>query len=100
MTPTGKKPRGGKAEQISERLQLAAMGMEAEFALVVDDRPVRHGIGERHAELEDVGAGLHQRAHQRHGHRGRRIARRDVRDERLAPRLAQDLEARRDAGHG
>ena len=41
MSQTDKKPRGGKSEQISERLQLAAIGMEAEFALVVDDQPVR-----------------------------------------------------------
>src|SRR5512134_2985749 len=36
-----KKPRGGKAEQIAERIQLAAIGMEAEVALVGDDQPVR-----------------------------------------------------------
>src|SRR5687767_442458 len=41
MSDTDKKPRGGKADQISERLQLAAIGMEAEFALVVDEQPVR-----------------------------------------------------------
>jgi hypothetical protein len=38
---TDKKPQGGKTEQLSERLQLAAIGMEAEFALVVDDLAVR-----------------------------------------------------------
>ncbi len=40
MSPD-KKPQGGKAEQISERLQLAAIGMEAEFALVVDGESAR-----------------------------------------------------------
>jgi hypothetical protein len=43
-TPTGlgpvdvKKPGGGKQESPSSRLQLAAIGMEAEFTLVVDGR--------------------------------------------------------------
>src|SRR5688500_2627952 len=40
MSPD-KKPHGGKADQISERLQLAAIGMEAEFALVVDGQAAR-----------------------------------------------------------
>ena len=41
MSQTDKKPHGGKNDRISERLQLAAIGMEAEFALVVDGESVR-----------------------------------------------------------
>jgi hypothetical protein len=36
-----KKKAGGKSEGVPSRLQLAAIGLEAEFSLVVDDRPVR-----------------------------------------------------------
>lgn len=38
---SAKKLRGGKHEAAADHLQLAAMGMEAEFSLVVDGRPTR-----------------------------------------------------------
>src|SRR4029079_12872248 len=55
--------------------------------------------GERHAELDDVGARLHHPAHQRHGDRRVRVAGGDVGNERLALRFRERLEAPLDARH-
>src|SRR6185436_2410981 len=65
----------------------------------LDYGPVGHRVGERYAELEDVGARLHQPAHQRHGERGMRVARGNVGDERLALRFRERLEAALDTRH-
>src|SRR5688500_8321898 len=73
--------------------------LQRAFAGALDHRPVGHRIGERHAELEDVGARLHQSAHQRHRQRGMRIAGRNVGNERLALVAPEGLESALDARH-
>ena len=40
--------------------------LQRALARALDHRAVGHRVGERHAELDDVGAGLDQRVHQRH----------------------------------
>ena len=39
--------------------------LERALTRTLNDRPVGHRIGERHPELDDVGAGLDHRMHQR-----------------------------------
>src|SRR5260221_7320787 len=73
--------------------------LQRTLAGALDHRAVGHRVGERYAELDDVGARLDQRLHQRHGKRWMRIARRDVGNERLALRLRERLEAALDARH-
>jgi len=55
----------------------------------LDRRPVGHGIGEGHAELDHIGAGAGQRLHQSERGRGIGIARRDEGHE---PGAARGLE--------
>ncbi|MNV72339.1 hypothetical protein D3C71_1654170 [compost metagenome] len=43
---------------------------------------IGHGVRERHPQFEDVGTGLDQRVHQGHRGRGRRVASRDVGNQR------------------
>ena len=45
--------------------------LQRALARALDHRAVGHRIGERHAELDHVGARLDQRVHQRHGGRAR-----------------------------
>ena len=52
------------------------------FARPLDHRTVRHGIGERHPELDEVRTRLHHGVHHRHRRAGRRVAGGDERDER------------------
>ncbi len=59
--------------------------------------PSAIGIGERHAQLEDVGAGAYQRMQQRNRERGRRIAAGDIGDEAAAAARAHLREAGGDA---
>src|SRR3990170_6925003 len=73
--------------------------LQRALAGALDHRPVRHRVRERHAELEDVGPGLHQPAHQRHGERGVRIAGGDEGNERLALVAPERLESPLDARH-
>ncbi len=47
-------------------------------------RSVRHRIGKRHAQFDDVGAARHQRPHQRQGLVGMRITRGNEGDQGLA----------------
>ena len=55
----------------------------------LNHRAVRHRIGERHAELDHVGARRDQRVHDRQRQRERRIADGDVGDQRRAAGGAQ-----------
>jgi len=55
---------------------------ERALGSALDDRAIGHRVGERHAEFEHIGAGAHQRVHQRHRHLRRRIARRYIRNKR------------------
>src|ERR671913_443357 len=73
--------------------------LQRALAGALDHRPVGHRIRERHAELEDVGPGLHQPAHQRHGQRGVRIAGGDEGNERFALVARERLESPLDARH-
>jgi hypothetical protein len=65
----------------------------------LDDGPVGHRIGERDAELEDVGAAGDERMQDAGGGCERGIADRDVRDQRGAPAGAQRGERGVDAVH-
>src|SRR5262249_18675700 len=85
-------------DQLEDVLEADAM-LQRALAGALDPRAVGHRIGERHAELEDVGARLHQRPHERHGERRMRIAGGDVRDQGLALRFRERLEAALDARH-
>src|SRR5688572_5467973 len=73
--------------------------LQGTFAGALDHGPVRHRVGERHPELEDVRARFDQPAHQRNGERRMGIAGGDVGDERLALVAPQRLEATLDARH-
>ena len=57
------------------RAQADAVRQRA-LAGALDHRAVGHRVGERHAELDDVGAACDQRVHQRHGERRRADRRR------------------------
>ena len=62
----------------------------------LDDRAVGHRIGERQAELDDVGAGVLQRVHQVDGALDVGVAGGDVRNQRApCPRPCSSCEARR-----
>ena len=43
--------------------------LQRPLARALDHRTVGHRVGERHADLDHVGAALHQRVHDRHGER-------------------------------
>ena len=70
----------------------------------LDHRAVGHGIGERHAQLDDVGARGDQRAHHVERHVERRVTDRDIGHERGTALGAQARERRVDpvraARHG
>jgi hypothetical protein len=65
----------------------------------LDDRTVGDGIGEGHAQLDQIHAGGHHRVHQRNGHGGRRITGGDEGYERGATPVAKLLEACGDSTH-
>src|SRR6202008_2787944 len=73
--------------------------LERAFAGALDHRAVGHRVREGNAELDDGGAGLDQRAHERHRERGVRIARGDIGNERLALVARQSLEPALNARH-
>src|SRR5690242_1039449 len=66
----------------------------------LDHRPVGHRIGERNAELDDVGAGTDQCVEDRRRLGERRVAGGHVRDQYRALRCALLLEHAVDAAHG
>ena len=89
--------------ELRDRLQHPAQpGAARDRALgtALDGRAVGHRIGERHAELDHVGAGRDQRVHRRHGRLQRGIAGGQERDQRLAAGGLQLLELGVDAVHG
>jgi hypothetical protein len=61
--------------------------------------PSAIGIGEGHAQFDDVGAARHQRAHQRQRQGGIGIAGGNEGDQRLAPLAGKLLERVLDARH-
>ena len=66
----------------------------------LDGRAVGHRVGERHAQLDHVGAGLDQRVHHRHGGIERGITGGDERNQGLAAPGLECGEAGVDAVHG
>jgi len=64
------------------------------FGTALDHRAVRHRVGERHPQFEDIGAGVDQRMQDRDRRRQRRIARGDERHQRLAPGPRKRAETR------
>ncbi len=54
---------------------------ERALARMLDHRAIGHRIGERHAELDQIGAGVDERVHDRDRRVGRRIAGGDERDQ-------------------
>ena len=62
------------------------------LARFLDHRPVGHGIGKRHAQLDDVGPGRNHAVHQLGRDVRKREAGGDVRDERLAAGTSQGIE--------
>ena len=81
-----------------ERLAHGLPGVERAQAAGLDRRAVRHRIGERHAELDHVGAGLGQRLQDRERGLGVGIARHREGDQRGAAFALQVGEALVDAG--
>src|SRR6185312_13218557 len=69
------------------------------LAGVLDDGAVRHRIGERHAQLDQVGTGVDQRMHECHRVLRRRIPRGDERDQAGARCGGQRGKALVDATH-
>ncbi|MNN41327.1 hypothetical protein D3C81_1554410 [compost metagenome] len=65
----------------------------------LDHRAVGHRVGERHAQLDHVGAARHQRVHQRHGQAGLGIAGGDERNQALLLLRGQCRERLLDTGH-
>ena len=64
----------------------------------LDRRPVRHRVGERHSQLDYVGAGVRQRLEQGHAARAVGVAGGDERRQAGAPGAAQRGETAVDAG--
>ncbi len=54
------------------------------FRCALYRRPIRHRVGKRHTQLDDVGSARDQRAHQRQRHIGMRITSGNEGDQRLA----------------
>ena len=69
------------------------------FTGLLDHRAVGHGVGERHAEFDHVGTGLDHAVHQVGGDVGKREARRDVGDQRLAALGLEGIESGLDTSH-
>ncbi len=60
-------------------------GLQRALAGALDHRTIGDGVGERHAQFDQVRAAAHQRFHQRRRALGRWIARREIGDQALAP---------------
>ena len=74
-----------KSRTIAEHLRQADAARQRALARLLDHRAVGHRVGERHAELDHVGAGRdHARASSSTRDVGVRVAGGDVRDQRLA----------------
>src|SRR5699024_589211 len=69
------------------------------FAGGLDHRAIRHGVGEWHAELDDVGAARNQRVHDVDGGVGVWITRGNVRNQGRAPGFAGSGKTFADARH-
>src|SRR5690606_21363277 len=86
------------AHEAEHLCEADTLGQRA-FAGALDDRAVGHGIGERHAELDHVAAGVRQYVHQLDGVVRLGVARGDVGNQRLAAAGGQGLEGGGDAAH-
>ena len=75
-------------------------GFQAALARRLNDRTIRHGIGERHADLDQVGAGLGHAVQDRHRGSLIGIPCLQERDQRAAAFFPQFGEAGGDAAHG
>ncbi len=85
---------------VAEHLGHAHAQGEGLFPGLLDHRAVGHGVGERNAELDHVGAGLHHAVHQRRRDVREREAGGHVGDEGLAAAGLQVGERRPDAALG
>ena len=82
-----------------QHLRQADAARQRTFTRLLDYRAIGHGVGKRHAELDDVGAALGQRLHDLRRDVGERVARGDVGDQRLAALRLERGQRALDAAH-
>jgi hypothetical protein len=90
---------GAELTHIGQHVAQADAVLQRPLAGALDDGTVGHGVGERHAQLDDIGAGLGHGQQQVDGGARMGIAGGDEGDQRLAALGLEMVESGGDAAH-